>query len=555
MVFIVVILLAAVMRGLFLDADPPLGLWDSGPYHDEGQYTHNARNMALFGAWRTDEYNNMYISPVLNLLTYLSFRLFGVGHWQARLVSVIFSLATLVCLYVGLRRTERSGVVLLAVTLLGLDYFFLIYSRTALMDVPTMFWMTLSFCGWQYAITGRPVGAFVTGGAAAMAWIFKSLALPFLLVPIFSLVCFHLLLRKQSSPPRTYSIGALILTGMGTVLLIWAVAFYLPNQSEVSFYTNVFAQERMPSRLADLAAALWRNFRWLEPARLTPFLFTGASIGVLTFAADNLRTRRAAGWGFLMIWLATSASTLYLSPYSPGRYWTIILPPLAAFSAYGAWAFTHPSRHPLFTVDTVRSRAVWGLILAVPVVALFVLEQNFIFIAPALNRRAVRYPFYALALAYWVATTPMLPWAHRVRTAWAQFAQRRGSLILAAIVVAVLAWDVYHYAGMVTQRRYTLSESARWLDDFLPHGAVVLGSGATTVTMETDLVVIPTWIPNNAWVNADRPWEKYGATYWIEALLDHNGTPYTPPLAGVELIAEFEAQGRAMGVWRLPNDD
>lgn len=37
------------MRLLFLNADPPLGLLDSGPYHDEGQYTHN---MALFGVWR-----------------------------------------------------------------------------------------------------------------------------------------------------------------------------------------------------------------------------------------------------------------------------------------------------------------------------------------------------------------------------------------------------------------------------------------------------------------------------------------------------------------------
>lgn len=41
--------IATAMRLLFLNADPPLGLLDSGPYHDEGQYTHN---MALFGVWR-----------------------------------------------------------------------------------------------------------------------------------------------------------------------------------------------------------------------------------------------------------------------------------------------------------------------------------------------------------------------------------------------------------------------------------------------------------------------------------------------------------------------
>lgn len=46
---VIIFLIAAAMRLLFLNADPPLGLLDSGPYHDEGQYTHN---MALFGVWR-----------------------------------------------------------------------------------------------------------------------------------------------------------------------------------------------------------------------------------------------------------------------------------------------------------------------------------------------------------------------------------------------------------------------------------------------------------------------------------------------------------------------
>lgn len=540
------------MRLLFLNADPPLGLLDSGPYHDEGQYTHNARNMALFGVWQTDDYNNMYISPVLNLLTFVSFRLFGVGHWQARLVTALFSLGALLCLFDGLRRMEGLSIASLAVALLGLDYFFLIYSRVALMDVPTVFWMTLAFCGWQRAVSGSRVGAVIAGAAAAMAWVFKTLALPFIAVPFLSLLVLIVVKRNRRTTGYYLRIGGWILIGVGAVLAVWYAAFYWPNQADVSYYMTVFSQERMPSGWRDLLVAAWRNFRWLEPTRLTPFLFVFGATGVLALLAERPWSLIASGWSFLGMWLIVFATMLYVSPYSPGRYWTTVMPPLAAFGAYGLWAITHPSGRLLYESEAAWSKFCFALLLMLPAIVLFVLAQNFVLFAPALNRRAVRYPLYALALANVLAALPVMPWFLRFRAWLAAWMARRGSTVLIAAIAAVLTWNLGHYLAMVQQRQYTLVESARWLDDFLPDGAVVLGSGATTVTIETDLVAIPTWLPNNDWVNGDRPWDKYQADYWIEAMRDYNGIAYTPPVAA-ELISVFEAQGRPMGVWRLPD--
>ncbi len=81
-----ILVAGALVRGIFLTADPP---WQSTvgiTWHDEGPWVHNARNKALFGHWSLDQWNPMYLSPVFTGLEWASFSAFGVGTWQARLV-------------------------------------------------------------------------------------------------------------------------------------------------------------------------------------------------------------------------------------------------------------------------------------------------------------------------------------------------------------------------------------------------------------------------------------------------------------------------------------
>ena len=73
-------------------------------WHDEGAWVHNARNKALFGSWRLDEWNPLFIAPVFTGLEYLSFELFGVGVRQARLVSEMAGVLSVLLLGLGVRR-------------------------------------------------------------------------------------------------------------------------------------------------------------------------------------------------------------------------------------------------------------------------------------------------------------------------------------------------------------------------------------------------------------------------------------------------------------------
>ena len=71
--------LGAVLRGLWLTADPPTTGTVGIVWHDEGAWVHNARNRALWGTWRTDAWNPLFVAPVFTALEYGAFRAFGVG--------------------------------------------------------------------------------------------------------------------------------------------------------------------------------------------------------------------------------------------------------------------------------------------------------------------------------------------------------------------------------------------------------------------------------------------------------------------------------------------
>ena len=116
------LILAALLRGIFPTADPPWKTTVGVVWHDEGAWTHNARNRALFGVWQTDNWNPLYIAPVFTALEYASFATFGVGTWQARLVSEAAGCAAVLLLGLGVARIGGAAAGVMAALLLATNY-------------------------------------------------------------------------------------------------------------------------------------------------------------------------------------------------------------------------------------------------------------------------------------------------------------------------------------------------------------------------------------------------------------------------------------------------
>jgi len=91
-----IVLLAIGLRTIFPAADPPWRTTVGVVWHDEGAWVHNARNKALFGQWRLDEWNPVFVAPVFTALEYVSFAAFGVGvrpdQQRAKLITALSQL-------------------------------------------------------------------------------------------------------------------------------------------------------------------------------------------------------------------------------------------------------------------------------------------------------------------------------------------------------------------------------------------------------------------------------------------------------------------------------
>src|SRR6266571_9185730 len=134
---LLVVALAVALRLFYLRSDPYLFLdWSAGQLTDEGFYIHNARNVALFGHARTDEFNNMLLSPGLHYVQVGVFNVFGVGSVQARLISIIVSLLTLCLFWAAMKRAFGPHIAFTATLFLSLDHTNLLFNRLALMDTP-----------------------------------------------------------------------------------------------------------------------------------------------------------------------------------------------------------------------------------------------------------------------------------------------------------------------------------------------------------------------------------------------------------------------------------
>jgi 4-amino-4-deoxy-L-arabinose transferase-like glycosyltransferase len=146
-----IVLVAACVRIAFPTADPPWRTTVGVIWHDEGAWTHNARNRALFGEWVTDNWNPLYIAPVFTGLEFAAFRTFGVGLWQARSVSMRAGVAAVLLLGLAVRRMGGPAAGLVAAGLLATNYVWVMYSRAALMEAAMVAFMVASFYAWVRA--------------------------------------------------------------------------------------------------------------------------------------------------------------------------------------------------------------------------------------------------------------------------------------------------------------------------------------------------------------------------------------------------------------------
>lgn len=307
------------LRLLWIDADAATTLtWSGAPFTDEGLYSHAARNRVLLGTWRTNGWDNRLVSPLFDGLAFVVFSLFGVGFVQVRLISVVFSAIALLLFWDTLRQDWGPRWAVLGCVLWGLDYFWFQLSRLGLLEPSMVAWLVASAWCWRRSLD-RGVGwAIGCGVCAATAFVWKSLALLWLPVPLLAL----LLLAR---PLTRWRLAAGYLLGLGSILALYGLLWYLPHRAELAAYNQFYTADRLPGSLGEAGAVLLRNLRSKYVWGQTPVLLIAALLGGLRSLVAIRRQAIQPVVALALAWTICGA-VLLIMPYSPPRYYTLLLP-------------------------------------------------------------------------------------------------------------------------------------------------------------------------------------------------------------------------------------
>jgi 4-amino-4-deoxy-L-arabinose transferase-like glycosyltransferase len=470
----VVLAAAALLRGLFPTADPPRNPGVGIVWHDEGAWVHNARNKALFGEWSSDQWNPMYIAPVFTGLEYLSFRLFGVGVWQARLVPELLGVASILLLALGVARQAGRQAGLIAAGLLGTNYVYSMWNRAALMEGPMVAFIVAAWYCYARMEDDPRWGA----AASACAWLafFTKAAAAFFVAAIAIDAVMALVAARAASPTgqtgaasqARWTLGGLFVGG--TVAL---AAFVLPNWTDYRFYNWQMSVTRKPSY--DLKSLIDR-ITWFPVLHdLFTRMWFVLVLGTMAALGGMARWReRTAAERLLLLWVGLGSVELILHDVGNERRFILFIPALVALASI---ALGRARVVPEGVARIPRTRA----LVAMPVV----LYAAYVVIAALVRLTFIREvgPNVRLAagLAAGLTAALYLTWP-RIPRALARGGWKPSTSL--ALSLLVCGGQLTQYVQWAAERSYKNYQASVELGRRLPAGTLVHGKLANGLSLE-----------------------------------------------------------------------
>jgi 4-amino-4-deoxy-L-arabinose transferase-like glycosyltransferase len=500
---LVILVLAATLRGLWLTADPPSDTWTAVGvvWHDEGAWTHNARNQALLGVWRTDAWNPIFIAPVFTALEYVSFETFGVGTWQARMVPVVSGLVAVLALMAGLAVVADRRAALIGGLLLATNYTWVTWNRAALMESTMTAFIVVSWAA--YALTsssstrGRVwVWGVLAGIAAVAAFFTKAAAAFFIAALVLELATTWWLSRKPAISPSPHlpissSAGLPILAGLCAATLVALAVLVVPYWTEFQFYNWEMTVTRKP--VYTLQALLDRA-SWLPVVHHT-FTRMWLVLVVASLAALVIVTRwRTAhpAERLAVLWLAVGLAELVVHDSGNERRYVMFVPALIALAAgqMSRMARTSGGFFEDSAVEKASRRLFPALLPVVAAVLAYLVAGSILRLLWLDDVLAGQLSTTVRVSATIAVLTGAAVWWFRHRfTAWLQV-WRMSTAAVAGVVVITVGTDLTLYGVWAPTRTTHNYEASRMLGGLLPTGTLVHGKLANGLSLENQIAPI-----------------------------------------------------------------
>jgi len=334
--------LAAMLGGLWLASLGERPLFNP----DEGRYAEIPREMLAGGDWVIPHLNGVAYAekpPLQYWATALSYRLFGVNEFAARLYCALCALGTIVLVWLMAHREGGEQAAWRAAAVLSSMLIFAVLGQLLTLDMSLTFYLTLSLTGFLFAqpeagstssgvASGAAPGA--APGAASRRWMLLAWAAAALgvmskgivaaVIPAAVLVI-HSLWTRDFSPWRRLHWAI----GLPLFLAIAVPWHWLAARRDGDFLQFYFVHEHLARYLTPIAQRV-------EPWWFFLAVFVGGSapwtLSALRVVAGGWRRQRAAGFDarlFLWIWVVFVVGFFSMSDSKLMPYILPIMPALA----------------------------------------------------------------------------------------------------------------------------------------------------------------------------------------------------------------------------------
>jgi 4-amino-4-deoxy-L-arabinose transferase-like glycosyltransferase len=548
------------MRVAWLRADPPVADAVGIVWHDEGAWVHNARNRALWGVWRTDAWNPVFVAPVFTALEYASFEAFGVGLWQARVVPLVSGLAAIAALVIGLRAIAGREAAAIGAGLLATTYAFVMWNRAALMESTMTAAMVVAWAAYARGSRDARWGA-MAGVAATGAWFTKAAAAFF--VAALALDAGLTILRGWRSPAADRRNEARLawwtLAGLAIAFAITAALFVLPHWTEYRFYNWQMSVARKPEYTIH---ALVDRASWLPIVQglfSRMWLVVVVALGGLLWIVRRWRDAAPAE-RLLVLWILIGLVELIVHDSGNERRYVMFIPALSALAAIvasRAWAVTPAPAAP-------PPRATLTL-LSLPLAYLAAGSALRPFFLQAIEAGHLHTVVRIATAAALIAAAGVWVWPRRPLAAtWTPRARQSAAI---AWLAASLLWNVFEYVRWTQHRSDVNYEASVALGRLLAPGTIVQGKLANGLALDNR--IRPLFV-GNGFGNYDdrlrRDDARYILTYdlprigyessdgsgLIQGILDHY--PRRRVVATFT-VDETPAPDRAVLIDKMPSDE
>ena len=370
LLFLLIFGLALMLRLLFLTSDLPPISWSQDLTTDAPTYVSFARAKILRGDWNPfGQYRFvLWINSAYTLISFLFYKLTGLGRFQSNLISVLLNFFTILFIYLGLRKALNKTSALLSSFFLGINFIMLVYSRNTFSEISTLFFMAL---GFYFLILGLEKNFFLilSGASHACAFLFgKMLAafiLPVGLGVLILMACEDLYEKGKKIKPLP---PILFLIGILGAVLPWYLIIYNPVPGDVKFYlkemsTGLYGAPVALNSIKDFiysifslgyVSGIFKGAPYRAGTDLfyrMPFLFLISCLFLIfylfkIFKGNLLKKIKSTSKSelYMILWLIIGFLALMPWNYRPLRYQLLIIPPLCVLAGMALDKFLHPAQ-------------------------------------------------------------------------------------------------------------------------------------------------------------------------------------------------------------------